>query len=136
MNRWVIDCSMALSWCLPDETSGIADRFFSTQTDLVLHVPALFWYETANALSMALRRKRLSNGQATQLGQLLRGLPVITGPSGPPTLARLLPLATTHNLTAYDAAYLDLAIAHKSGLATTDKHLIKAAHGAAVRVFE
>jgi predicted nucleic acid-binding protein len=136
MNRWVIDCSLALSWCLPDETSPAADRFFSTQHDLTLLVPSLFWYEAANALTMATRKDCLTRQQATTLSKLFQALPLTTSPCGPSSLPRLMTLASTHNLSAYDASYLDLAIAQKSGLATTDKHLHKAARKAGIHVFE
>jgi predicted nucleic acid-binding protein len=136
MNRWVIDCSLALSWCLPDETSPAADRFFSTQQNLTLLVPSLFWYEAANALTMAARRDRLTTPQATTLSRLFQSLPLTTSPCGPSSLPRLITLATTHNLSAYDASYLDLAIAQKCGLATTDKLLRKAAQDAGITVFK
>ena len=136
MNRWVIDCSMALSWCLPDETSAAADRFFSAQQDLSLLVPGLFWYETANALTMAVRRKRITVRQASQIAQLLRSLPLTTSPSSPQTLTRLLPLTATHNLSAYDAAYLDLAITQKAALATTDTQLQTAAQQATITIYQ
>jgi len=136
MSNWVIDCSLALSWCLPDETSATADRFFTSHQSAALLVPGLFWYETANALTMALRRKRLNKNQASRLSHLFQTLPVTTRPSSPLTLTRLLPLTATHNLTAYDAAYLDLAITQKVGLATTDKHLTKAAQKSGIKVFK
>lgn len=136
MSSWVIDCSMTLAWCLPDESSPTADRFFSTCQDLTLLVPSLFWYEAANALTMATRRDRLTNEQATTLGRLFQALPLTTTPCGPASLPRLLHLATTHNLSAYDASYLDLAIARKCGLATTDNHLQEAAQRADIKIFK
>jgi len=56
---WVLDASMALAWALPDETSLQADRFLSrVSAEDVLWVPSLWWYEVANALILAERRKR------------------------------------------------------------------------------
>jgi len=60
---WVIDSSIALAWALPDETSKEADRFLSRMSiKNILWVAALWWYEIANALLMAQRRKRLAEG--------------------------------------------------------------------------
>ena len=51
---------MALSWVLPDEGSATADQFFSSfSPQTLLWVPALWWYEVANVLAMAERKKRL-----------------------------------------------------------------------------
>ncbi|MEI9478624.1 MAG: type II toxin-antitoxin system VapC family toxin [Deltaproteobacteria bacterium] len=58
---WVLDASIALAWALPDEASDQADRFLSRVTAKdVLWVPSLWWYEVANALVVAERRKRLT----------------------------------------------------------------------------
>jgi predicted nucleic acid-binding protein len=73
--NWVLDCSVALAWALPDETSKKAERFL---TDLgqeaVLWVPALWWYELANALTMAHRRGRLGESEGVQLVDLYGSL--------------------------------------------------------------
>jgi len=42
---WVLDCSVAMAWALPDERSDSADRFWSEVTDdFNVWVPALWWY--------------------------------------------------------------------------------------------
>jgi hypothetical protein len=46
---WVLDCSLALAWGLPDEQSPTADEFFTmdhAQQDL--WIPTLWWFELAN----------------------------------------------------------------------------------------
>ncbi|MBI3092180.1 MAG: type II toxin-antitoxin system VapC family toxin, partial [Candidatus Tectomicrobia bacterium] len=47
----------------------------------------------------------------------------------------LLSLARTYQLTAYDAAYLELALRTASPLATFDEELVKAAPAAGVALF-
>ena len=55
---WVVDCSMALAWGLPDEHSPAAETFLrSIPPGEPLWVPGLFWYEIANALVVAQRRR-------------------------------------------------------------------------------
>jgi predicted nucleic acid-binding protein len=47
----------------------------------------------------------------------------------------VVPLAREHKLSAYDAAYLDLAIREGAPLATLDNGLRKAAKAAGVRIY-
>lgn len=132
--EWVLDCSLALCWGLPDEPSDDAEQFLeSLPPKTRLWVPALFWYEVANALTAAQRRGRISPAQAAQLLAMYGGFPVSTdSPGGGTSLARLHGLASAHGLTAYDAAYLELALRKGAGLATGDRDLAAAADGADV----
>jgi predicted nucleic acid-binding protein len=137
MSRWVVDCSLVMGWCLPDEASNVADRFFEDlPTDTKLEVPALFWYEIANTLAVAVRRGRIALSQAERLRQLLCALPLTTNPARPGLTSRLLPLAARLSLSAYDAAYLDLAVQTDARLATLDTGLQAAASEEGVAVFE
>jgi len=134
---WVVDTSMALAWGLPDEESSSADEFWrEVHAEVPLHIPALWWYECANALATARRRGRLTEDEAVRLGSLLSALPVSTAanPAGD-DVSRLQRRAVKHGLSAYDAAYLDLADRMKIGLATLDQRLAKAAHADGIRVY-
>ena len=127
---------MALAWGLPDETSKRAERFL---TDLdqkaTLWVPALWWYELANALTVAYRRRRLTESEAVQLVELYGALPIQTDTHlDSDAVWRFQALAKEHSLSAYDAAYLELAQRKGTGLATLDKHLTNAARKAGVNV--
>ena len=126
---WVIDSSIALAWALPDERSKEAERFLSrVSIQSVLWVPALWWYEVANALLMAQRRKRLTEAGRIRLMELYRKLPIRTDMMlDSDIMWRFHTLALEYNLSAYDAAYLELAQRRGLGLATVDHHL----HGAA-----
>ena len=133
---WVVDSSIALAWALPDETSKEADRFLSRiSTRSILWVPALWWYEMANALLMAQRRKRLGEAEKTRLIELYGRLPVQTDVALDSDIVwRLHTLAMEYNLSAYDAAYLELAQRRGLGLATVDRLLRGAAQKAGVKV--
>ena len=133
---WVMDSSIALAWALPDETSKEADRFLSQiSIRSILWVPALWWYETANALLMAQRRKRLTEAERIRLMELYRRLPIRTdGVLDSDSMARFHILAIEYNLSAYDAAYLELAQRRGLGLATVDRPLRVAAQRAGVKV--
>ena len=134
---WVVDTSIALAWGMPDEDSPVADEFWQeVHAGALLHVPSLWWYECANALVVARRRDRLTEGQARKLGTLLSAMPLETAarPAGD-DLARLQKIAGKHGLSAYDAAYLDLASRLVAGLATLDERLANAARAEGIDVY-
>lgn len=133
---WVIDSSLALAWALPDETSKEAERFLSRiSMRNILWIPALWWYEIANALLMAQRRKRLTEAERIRLTELYRKLPIRTDTMlGPDAMWRFHTFAVEYNLSAYDAAYLELAQRRGLGLATADRPLRLAAQRAGIKV--
>ena len=136
--EWVLDCSLALAWGLPDETSKEADRFLGQfSQNGVLWVPALWWYEVSNALMVAQRRQRLSEADRIRLIELYGMLPIqIDADLSLDIVWRFHTLAQQYTLSVYDAAYLELALRKGVGLATLDRHLIKAARKASVKVIE
>jgi predicted nucleic acid-binding protein len=135
--RWVLDGSLALALALPDESSAIADEFWPAISDEhLVWVPALFWYEIANGLSMARRRGRISEAVCLQLTELFTRLPLRTDAMvGGPALSHHVTLATRYGLSAYDAAYLELSCRRGLGLATLDERLAQAAEEAGVEVW-
>jgi predicted nucleic acid-binding protein len=133
---WVIDSSIALAWALPDETSKEAERFLGRiLIGTILWVPALWWYEIANALLTAERRKRLTEAERIRLMELYRKLPIRTDMMlDSDIMWRFHTLAIEYNLSAYDAAYLELAHRRGLGLATGDRQLRLAAQRAGIKV--
>ncbi|MBI4481576.1 MAG: type II toxin-antitoxin system VapC family toxin [Acidobacteria bacterium] len=133
---WVLDCSLALAWGLPDETSKRADRFLvQVSRKSTFWVPALWWYEISNALTVAQRRQRLTEADSMRLVELYRLLPIETDAYlSPDILWRFHTLAEEHALPAYDAAYLELAQRKGLGLATLDRRLMRAARRAGVKL--
>lgn len=124
----VVDSSLALAWGLPDESSERADRLLGRLTARdTLWVPALWWYEIANALLMAERRRRIKEADRLALIQLYERLPIHTDLHlTAHTLGQIQALAHAHRLSAYDAAYLELASRKSIALATLDHRLLKA----------
>lgn len=123
--KWVLDSSFALAWGLPDETSLQAQQFLEHLSEGdALWVPALWWYEISNALVVAQRRRRLSESDRFNLLDLYGELPLHTDTHLTSEIAgRLQGLAHEHELSAYDAAYLELAIRKSASLATLDRKL-------------
>ena len=89
--------------------------------------------EAANVLLIAERRDRLTEAQAAHFAQLLQGLPILVEEADVArTLGPILAVGRAHRLSAYDAAYLELAARQGLPLATQDSRLRKAAGNAGV----
>lgn len=133
---WVLGCSLALAWVLPDETSARAEKFLAQVSPKnVLWVPALWWYEISNALINARRLHRLAEADSMRAVELYGTLPIETDLDlGSDTAWRFQALAREYSLSAYDAAYLELAQRRGLGLATLDRHLMMAARKAGVKI--
>jgi predicted nucleic acid-binding protein len=130
---FVIDASIALAWCFDDEASPAADAVLGRLEEEEAVVPAHWPLEVANALRTAERRGRLAASDLARLRTLLAALPVEVAPVELGTaLGAVLETARSNDLTAYDAAYLDLAAVRGLALATADERLRAAAAAAGV----
>lgn len=130
---FVLDSSVALGWVLPDESNAAADTVFSRLTQERAVVPALWTTEVGNALLTASRRARIETAKVRDLLTVLYSLPIDAEDSPDrDVLLRSLSLAEQHNLTMYDACYLELAARRKMPLATFDSRLKAACAAAAI----
>ena len=133
----VIDASVALAWCFPDEVSDYADGVLVALEDRAAIVPAIWPVEISNALLVGERRKRIRQPEVRRFVELLKGLRILEdGHSFSETVSNILPLARDHDLSTYDAAYLDVAVRHGAPLATLDAALQKAARAAGIKIFK
>lgn len=134
--EWVLGCSLPLAWALPDESSSKAASFLeSLHPDDRFWVPALWWYELSKGLVVAQRRGQLTEADRLQLTQLHDTLPIQTDVHLNSDAAwRLQTIAKEKGLSAYDAAYLELALRRDLGLSTLDRTLRLAARKAGVAV--
>ena len=136
MAIFVVDASVALSWCFEDEASGWTDGLLDSlrQGDRIV-VPAHWPTEILNGLLVASRRKRIKEGQpALYWGELAR-LPIEVEAALTADQAKIvLALAEKRSLTIYDAAYLELAHRRQLPIATLDTVLRKAAQAEGLTV--
>ena len=125
---FVVDSSIALTWCFEDEATQAADALLIRLTNDGAHAPSLWPLEVLNALVMAQRRGRLTAAARQERIALLHALPIILDTETCEqawTITNLL--AERHSLTLYDAAYLELAQRLNLPLATLDTDLRTAA---------
>lgn len=124
----VIDSSITLAWLFADERTEAANAVLQSVTDSGAVAPSLWRLEVANALQMAVRRKRIDAAFRDASVKDLRGLDIeIDAETDEHAWKATLQLADRHSLTLYDAAYLELAQRLDLPLATLDQQLRVAA---------
>jgi predicted nucleic acid-binding protein len=121
----VIDASLAAAWHFPDEQSETTAALLRALPGKGAIVPALFWFEIRNLLLMGERRQRTSVREVSLFLARLNRLPIEIDRS--PLSETLMAAARSHGFTAYDAAYLELALRRALPLATLDRRLAAAA---------
>lgn len=129
MPAFVVDASVTLAWCFEDESNSLSESLLERlgRGDRIL-VPAHWPTEVLNGLLVAQRRKRIRPGQAALFWDEIAQLPIDAEPPLSVIQAKLvLTLSEKHGLTAYDAAYLELASRRQLPLGTLDSDLRSAA---------
>ncbi len=132
----VVDASVALAWALPDESSAYADAVLAGVERDGLRVPELWAREIANGLAVAYLRKRITTADERAFLAALSHLVINVEEASAVTVIRDgTAAATRYGLTAYDAAYLDLAAREGLALATLDVAMRKAAEQSGITIF-
>jgi predicted nucleic acid-binding protein len=131
----IIDASAAAAWLIPDERTEAADQLYKQVRVQPgrFHAPSLWHWEAGNLLIMSFRRGRLDQAQIEQGLNLLGACQIEFDP--PPDARRrnaILRMAGAHQLTFYDAAYLELCVRLNSQIASTDKALLRAAQACGI----
>jgi predicted nucleic acid-binding protein len=138
MNDFVLDASVAISWCFPGDP--VEDTPYSRKvlTDLVTRdavVPEIWAFEVANNIFVSRnRRKRINDQQINEYLALLKALPIRVEAKPIWSNVDLEALARSWDIAAYDAAYVALALRMSLPLATTDGALKSKALAAGVEI--
>lgn len=136
-SRFVVDNSVVMSWCFEDEGDTYAEDVLESLEAGEALVPAIWPLEVGNVLLVAERKKRLSHASAVRFLDLLGGLPIAVEQEPPDRMLKeILSLAREHELSTYDASYLDLAMRLDLPISTLDTSLLKAAGKCEVPVYK
>jgi len=134
---FVLDASMTLSWAFEAESTLLTISVLKSLETVHAVVPALWPFEVANVLRTAEHRGRMNAMAQAAFLDRLRRLPIQIEHRPAAWIAQqVLPLARTYQLSAYDAAYLELAIREGLPLATLDDDLRQAARAAGVALVQ
>ena len=137
MGPFVVDVSVTMAWCFRDEATHYSNAVLEALQSTYAVVPALWPFEVANALAVAERRQRVSvEGIAAFLDMLRRSSIHVERREALWLCQSILPLVRSHGLSAYDAAYLELARREDMPLATLDGDLQRASRAAGVGLVE
>ncbi len=121
-----------MSWCFAEEMTPYSRSVLTALADTWAEVPPLWTFEIANVLAVNERKGRIAAAIADQFLEPLSALDIRVDRSQPVDGKALMPLVRRYRLTAYDAAYLELALRRGLALATFDTDLIAAAQDAAI----
>jgi predicted nucleic acid-binding protein len=135
---FVADASVAIGWVHPAQaTSDTHAMLEAVEHGAAIEVPALWPLEVANALTVLTRRGKLKEDERQAALGWLRGLPLrIDHEMASLAFSHLSELASQHQLSVYDATYLELAQRKKLTLGCHDGPLRKAAKRLGIRLWE
>jgi predicted nucleic acid-binding protein len=138
MADFVLDASVAISWCFPGDPAEDTAYSRRVLNELAVNeaiVPEIWAFEIANSIFVSYsKRKRITEQQISDYLELLKALPIRLEAQSMWANVGLESLARRQNLTAYDAAYLDLALRTNLALATSDGPLRQAATAEGIAV--
>jgi predicted nucleic acid-binding protein len=126
---FVLDNSVALAWCFEDEHTSSLLALLQRLKESGAIAPNLWPLEAVNGLFVAERRGRLNSVRRRRLQTFLEMLPIsIDNETTAQVWTAIARLAEEWRLSAYDAAYLELADRRGLPLASLDRQLCHAAN--------
>ena len=131
----ILDSSATLAWAFPEERTDAILQLFKQIADYGAVVPELWRIEVANVLNQGIRRGRIKTADRKRILANLESLSIGFDWETPKHVwGRTLELTDLHQLTVYDATYLELALRLALPLATLDDDLRNAARQEGVRL--
>lgn len=127
----VIDTSYALALVMPDEARP---QSVATVFNERLLAPPIWPLEVANAMRSGVRRGRLQPAEVRAVCERLDVFGIAVAASAHAQPLRHFDLSRLHELTPYDASFIDLALQYRCALATLDTGLAAAAQRAGLTV--
>lgn len=118
-------------YCDNERSDCVQAIEYVLQNNGQIYVPQLFWYEIGNVLLYKTRSKKgtpvLSVSDAMDIMYDLQFLPIYTDPQPDSQIRqRIFDLAQEHDLSYYDASYMELSRRTGLALKTYDEDLIRA----------
>lgn len=127
MRKSVVDCSLVAAFLLGEPKGDSLDSLYQDHLEgrIELVVPSLFWYEITNVLIIAQRKGRIDAELREQATSDLEDMFLTTDAQDVDRARRQIErLGLQHDLSAYDAAYLELALRLGASLHSLDDDLL------------
>jgi len=133
MSGHVVDANTTLAWLFRD--ANLLEKLPADFSQTSMIVPWLWRAEVVNVVLKRERIKQITHAQGTRYLQILDSLDIeIVAEPTHRSLTTLGHFARPHQLTSYDALYLELAVAVARPLCTLDGGLQDAAHRLGVQL--
>lgn len=133
---FVLDCGVPFAWCVSSVLDAYSPEVLNRMSSGVAVVPPHWYSQIAERLREAVRAQRVSRAYALHILSGLGSFAIrIDHTCNDRVTNTAFALADAHNLTFYDAAYIELAARLGVPLATTDPNLTRAATVSGVPLF-
>jgi predicted nucleic acid-binding protein len=125
-----------MAWCFEDQRTGYTTAVLEALVDGYAVVPALWFLEVANVATLTEQKGVLRAADRVRFLKLLGGLrKQVDHATGERVWGEVYTLSLRHQLTSYDARYLELAKRMSLPLASQDGDLRAAAKKEGVALF-
>jgi predicted nucleic acid-binding protein len=132
---FVIDNSVVMAWLFEDECDAYSEAILDQMMQWRAWVPVIWPLEVANVLLVAERRQRIRHRDSAQFLHYLSDLPILVESQEQiRVFNEVLALGRDHNLSTYDASYIEIALRKKLPLATRDQDMVKAAEASNIQL--
>ncbi len=132
---FVLDCSVAVSWCFEDEYSKHAEEILTLLSSMKAIVPSIWPLEVSNVLCMSERHKRINNEKCNKFLDILSSLPIELDMGHTSMFnKRIISITNNQQISAHDASYIELALRYNIPLASFDKKLCVVAKSEGIKL--
>jgi len=131
MAMFVLDTSIAASWCFKDEYDDFPQRLLERLSDVrtgdLAVVPSLWFVELANTLDIGEKRRRVAKGRADELLSMVGYLQLEIEIADLRKTRETLRISQSQGITVYDASYLEVCLRRSLPIASKDADMLRAA---------
>ena len=125
----VVDASMVVAWFVISQATTHTRKVLARAGSEVLHAPTLLQIELASALVKLAHGRKIPPRAIGDVLTEFEALDLVTDRT-PPTARTIASMCRRYALSAYDAAYFELAMRLELPLAAKDGPLVEAARKA------
>jgi predicted nucleic acid-binding protein len=127
----VVDASMVVAWFVIGQSTAHTRKVLARAGREVLHAPPLLQIELASALVKLAHRRKITLAAISDILTEFEALDIVTDKT-PPTARTIASMCRRYALSAFDAAYFELAIRLELPLAAEDGPLVEVARKAGI----
>lgn len=124
MKQYVVDCSTAIKWYIPEDDSELARQFRNSADEM--HSPDFIDVEISAVLTKLLRKKELSESELFSVLRDFRATSLIKRVYTGILIDRAVEISISSSRSIYDCLYIALAERLNVAMVTADEKLVNA----------